>query len=107
MAGDTEGQDSSLPANPLDSESTLIPPPPEPLREEAHPPQAPLEEDSSVTKAEKFERHGLGARELAGEDHVQSPAKRIKLDGVQAGPATASNSDSYERQKGTAPIKAE
>ncbi len=98
-------QHIEVPVNPLDSVSPLKAPPLEPGREEAHPPQAPYPEDSSVTKAEKFERHGVATRELGAEGFEQSPAKRIKLDGDNGEVSTVSNADAPERQKGVAPIK--
>lgn len=92
-----------VPLNPLDPESALKPPPPESLREEAHPPQNPYPEDSSVTKAEKFERHGLVSEESRVE---HPPAKRLKLD-VDNEEASPVLSGPRERQKGVAPIKLE
>lgn len=90
--------------NPLNPESALKAPPPESLRKEAHPPQTPYLEDSAVTKAEKFERHGLASAEL-GVEHP--PAKRLKLD-VQSDEAPAvSDGQVRERRKGVAPIKLE
>jgi len=90
--------------NPLNPESTLKAPPPESLREEAHPPQTPYLEDSAVTKAEKFERHGLASEEL-GVEHP--PAKRLKLDVENDEAPAAPNGQVRERQKGVAPIKLE
>lgn len=89
--------------NPLNPESALKPPPPESLREEAHPPQTPYPEDSSVTKAEKFERHGLASEESRVE---HPPAKRLKLD-VDEEASPVLNGPTRERQKGVAPIKLE
>lgn len=90
--------------NPLDPESALKAPPPESLREEAHPPQTPYPEDSTVTKAEKFERHGLASEEL-GVEHP--PAKRLKLDVENDEAPPVRNNQVRERQKGVAPIKLE
>jgi len=91
--------------NPLDSESALNGPPPESSREEAHPPQNVYPEDSMVTKAEKFERHGLTSEEL-GVEHP--PAKRLKFDvnkNDEAPPVC--NGEVRERQRGVAPIRLE
>lgn len=67
------------------------------LDKTVHPQQLPTAEDSAVTKAEKFERHGVA-------DNVEeSPSKRRRLDsenGTQ-GPIGS------ERQKGVVPIKKE
>ena len=96
--------DQEIPCNPLDPDGSLKAPSTEPsLHEISHPPQLPQVEDSAVTKAEKFERHGL----LAGDDVTElPPSKRVKLDSDHSfnsghGPTTS------ERQKGIAPIKAE
>ena len=62
-----------------------------------HPQQNPMTEDSAVTKAEKFERHGMA-------DGVEeSSSKRRKLDSENGnrGPIQS------ERQRGVAPIKKE
>ena len=67
------------------------------LDKTVHPQQIPMTEDSAVTKAEKFERHGIA-------DGVEeSSSKRRKLDSenVNRGPIQS------ERQKGVAPIKKE
>ncbi len=67
------------------------------LDKNIHPQQSPTAEDSAVTKAEKFERHGIA-------DGVEgSPLKRRKLDSENGsqGPTRS------ERQKGVAPIKKE
>ena len=90
--------------NPLNPESTLKGPPPASLREEAHPPQIPYPEDSTLTKAEKFERHGLPSEAL-GIDHP--PAKRLKLDDGHDDAAPVGNGPVRERQKGVAPVKLE
>lgn len=95
----------STPVNPLEPSSLLKEPPPEPLREEAHPPQPPLPEDSAVTKAEKYERHGLEA-EPSTDDLDNPPSKRVKLDGeFQSG--VKGQSRVGERIKGIAQVKPE
>ena len=62
-----------------------------------HPQQLPTAEDSTVTEAEKLERHSIA-------DGVgESPSKRRRLDSENGirGPIRS------ERQKGVAPIKPE
>lgn len=97
MAG-MEYSSGDPPPNPLDpaiqleeSSNTNM------LDKTVYPQQVPTAVDSAVTKAEKFERHGMA-------DGVEaSPSKRRKLDsknGTQ-GPTGS------ERQKGVAPIKTE
>lgn len=67
------------------------------LDKTVHPQQAPNAEDSAVTKAEKFERHGIaGVVE-------ETPSKRRKLE-PEIGTQHPTRS---ERQKGVAPIKKE
>lgn len=63
----------------------------------AHPQKEQKDEDSAVTKAEKFERHG------PSDEFEESPAKRVKLDNDLEHSAPTSS----ERQKGVAPIKPE
>ena len=70
---------------------------PELLDKTVHPQQVPTAEDSAVTKAEKFERHGIA------NGVEESPSKRIKLE-VENGVQRSTRS---ERQKGVAPIKVE
>ncbi len=62
-----------------------------------HPQQLLAAEDSAVTKAEKFERHGIA------EAVEESPSKRRKMDleNDSQGPTQS------ERRKGVAPIKKE
>ncbi len=90
MSG-TKRDSGNMPSNPLkpatqlkhSSESAS-------LDKYVHPQQAHNAEDSAVTKAEKYERHGIGAAVKASpaeaeshsaEGHVEvSPSKRIKLD---------------------------
>lgn len=118
-----EQQNGNVPPNPLDSSVRLKSPEEmNSLDKSVHPQQIPRTEDSAVTKAEKFGRHGI-------EDAVEeSPAKRIKLEnGEQAycnnqestgllsktvkEEANLDNGDHgltrSERKKGTAPIKKE
>lgn len=59
------------------------------------------DEDSAVTKAEKFARHGV----LDGVE--ASPSKRVKLDHETHSDAERDCSRQSTRQKGVAPIKAE
>jgi len=86
-------------ANPLEPTKTLQDTASTNTRDKAvHSQKMPMEEDSSTTKAEKYERHGTPDRE------PESPSKRRKLD-----PSTAQTHSPTpsERQKGVAPIKAE
>lgn len=96
-----------VPVNPLDPEAGLKAPSAGSVREEAHPPQAPYPEDSSTTKAEKLERHGLAAEGSGAEGFEQSPAKRIKLDQENAVEPAGIKANADARQKGVAPIKPE
>lgn len=97
MAG-MEDSNGNPPPNPLEpafqleqsSTSELV-------DKKVHPQQVPMAEDSAVSKAEKFERHGIA-------DGVEiSQSKRRKLDSEDGsqGPTRS------ERQKGVAPIKVE
>lgn len=97
MAG-LEDNSGDPPPNPLEpaikldesSNSDLV-------DKKVHPQQAPMAEDSAVTRAEKFQRHGIA-------DGVEiSSSKRRKLDS-ENGPQAPTRS---ERQKGVAPIKVE
>ena len=89
-------------ANPIDPDTTLKPIlAPEPIERSVHPQQNPEDEDSAVTKAEKFERH-------AASGHFEEPpSKRVKLepnsDTLEGDPGPTKS----ERQKGVAPIRAE
>lgn len=86
------------PPNPLEPAVDLVESStPHSLDKTVHPQQVQMAEDSAVTKAEKFERHGLA-------DGVEeSSSKRRKLDSENGnrGPIQS------ERQKGVAPIKKE
>ena len=99
MAG-MEQSGGEAPPNPLDpvakledqSSKTLI-------NGIVHPQADQTIEDSAVTKAEKYERHG------AVESVEESPSKRRRLDtSVEDGEQGPTKS---ERQKGVAPIKTE
>ena len=91
------------PPNPLEPAVTLVgpqhPSAPNLVEKRAHPQDVQMVEDSAVTKAEKYERHGI-------ENIVaESPSKKRKLENQQEdgqlGPTKS------ERQKGVAPIKPE
>ena len=69
--------------------------------EEAHPPQPILPEDSAVTKAEKVERNGANGSSVS---NGEPAAKRVK---VQEQDQKSTPTDSRDRVKGVAPIKAE
>lgn len=117
-----------MPPNPLEPATHLEEPSgPSSLDRSVHPQQAQNAEDSAVTKAEKYERHGVeveveepsvkgmkleNATKLeerdfhdAKGDVDESPSKRIKLENStnneEQGPTRS------ERQKGIAPIKRE
>lgn len=69
---------------------------------EAHPQQDILAGDSTVTKAEKIERHGE-----PDDDLHESPTKRIKVNSLDIPGAETNGLTRSERRKGVAPIKAE
>jgi hypothetical protein len=88
------------PPNPLEPAVRLEKPSSSSLVDEtAHPQSIQTAEDSAITRAEKYERHGVGT------DAEESPTKRRKLDhrpGTEDGGPTKS-----ERVKGVAPIRPE
>lgn len=123
-----EQDGGNLPSNPLEPAAQLKDPSESgSLDKSVHPQQAQCTEDSAVTKAEKYERHGVevavedspaekikleNATEYekqnpnsVGGDVEGSPPKRIKLENVvkneEQGPTQS------ERQRGVAPIKEE
>ena len=100
MSGQVQAE-ASWP-NPLEPTTALIP---EPVRGESdsliHPQAEVAPEDSTVTKAEKFERHA------AADDFEASSAKRVKLDIGDDHDGSNATATRRERQKGVAPIKAE
>ena len=86
-------------ANPFDPAKSLKAP--KPIESLTHPQKTQEDEDSAVTKAEKFERHA------AAEHDEEHPSKRVKLESsgdTLEGDPSLTNS---ERQKGVAPIKSE
>ncbi|MCJ1281054.1 tRNA-dihydrouridine synthase 3 [Xylographa opegraphella] len=87
------------PRNPLDPAAPLHNSPPSPITQAAHPQAIPLETDSAVTKAEKYERHP----NASVSESEEPSSKRIKLD---AAPDTIASVPG-ERQKGVVSIKAE
>ncbi len=92
-----EQSGGNAPSNPLEPNSELEEPSAtSAVNSTVHPQTDQITEDSAVTKAEKYERHGIA-------DSVEeSPSKRRRLDPrVEDGPTKS------ERQKGVAPIKAE
>ena len=95
---DLQQDGGNAPLNPLEP-SVKLGQPSDTVNSAVHPQNEPLEGDSAVTKAEKFERRSK-------EDELEeSPAKRRKTD------AGLRNEDQSltkgERQKGVAPIKPE
>ncbi len=95
----TTGESQKLALNPVDPSTSLKPEwSSESVAKTVHPQQTQFEEDSAVTKAEKYERHA--------NTHAvdESPSKRVKLDPTeQKDHAPIPN----ERRKGVAPVKAE
>lgn len=69
-----------------------------PLEQLVQPQQAPLEEDSAATKAEKIERNFIEG------NSEEPPTKRVKLESNEQ---VLEAQTTTERQKGVAPIKAE
>lgn len=89
----------NAPPNPLNPSADLDSSMPDAVDTKAHPQQVPLAEDSAVTKAEKYERHGIA-------DGVEeTPSKRRKVESSVHGEDQAVTKS--ERRKGVAPIKAE
>ena len=103
-----------------EQEQNEVDPPPNPLepaiglqepseltsvKKVAHPQDVHAAEDSAVTKAEKYERHGVA------DGIEQSPSKRRKLGTHLKDEDVLKDEDARptptERQKGVAPIKAE
>ncbi|KAI9817140.1 MAG: tRNA-dihydrouridine synthase 3 [Pycnora praestabilis] len=125
MADASEANPDENPMNPLEPSMSLRKPPQGTFREEAHPPQPQLPEDSAVTKAEKVERNGSNYRDADLSEIEQSPAKRIKLgkEGARLGESevprfdeqraqesdavAAKTTSGHARQKGIAPVKPE
>lgn len=93
-------QDSA--SNPVNPSGTLDPlSTTRSVDRDVHPQQTEFEEDSAVTKAEKYERHG----DANGVD--ESPSKRIKLDPTPASERQNLAPSQSERKRGVAPVKAE
>ena len=98
-----EQLDGEKPPNPLEPAVTLLGPQ-DPsaaslAEKRVHPQDAQMEGDSAVTKAEKYERHGIESRV------TESLSKKRKLGNQQEnGHRLLTQS---ERQKGVAPIKPE
>lgn len=67
------------------------------LEQTVHPQQIPTAEDSAVTRAEKYERHGIAD----GIEESSSKRRRVDTESETQGPTRS------ERQKGVAPIKKE
>ena len=91
------------PANPLEPAVALVGPQ-DPsagnlTEKRAHPQDVQMAGDSAVTKAEKYERHGIGSV-VAG-----SPSKKRKLENQEKNGNHGLSQ--IERQKGVAPIKPE
>lgn len=89
-------------ANPIDPETSLTPDAaPKTFERSIHPQKTQQDEDSAVTKAEKFERHA------AAEHEEEHPSKRVKLEMSGATHECNPSPTKSERQKGVAPIKSE
>ena len=92
-------QDQDVHADPLDTPKPLEPQPSDSVVRNAHSASIPSEEDSAVTKADKFER-----RKLDNGQHDEEPAsKRVKIEDEHDDEPPVP----IERHKGVAPIKAE
>lgn len=63
--------------------------------------------DSATTRAEHAQKHGLADASEVFEDADAHPVKKVKLDDVPAPSNGGDQTAVSERQKGTAPIKAE
>jgi len=88
--------------NPVDPSTDLKPElSSETVAKTVHPQQTRFDEDSAVTKAEKYERHA----DARGIDEL--PSKRIKLDPTAGAVQIDQNLTPSERRKGVAPVKAE
>ena len=91
---------ADAPPNPLEPAVKLQKPPNSGLIDQIiHPQQVPVAEDSAVTKAEKFERHGI----TDSDGIEESPSKRRKI----LSENESQRPTQSERQKGVAPIKSE
>lgn len=98
-----EQLDGQKPPNPLEPAVTLVGPQDTSAanlaEKRAHPQDVQMEGDSAVTKAEKYERHGIESVV------AESSSKKRKLENQQEnGHRLLTQS---ERQKGVAPIKPE
>ena len=97
---DMQYSNADAPPNPLEPAVKLKEPPNSGLIDQiVHPQQAPADEDSAVTRAEKFERHGIAD----ADDIEESPSKRRKL----VSENETQRPTQSERQKGVAPIRSE
>ena len=97
---DMQYSNADAPQNPLDPAVKLKDPPNSGLIDQiVHPQQPPAVEDSAVTKAEKFERHGI----TDADGIEESPSKRRKL----VSENESQRPTQSERHKGVAPIKSE
>ncbi len=99
---DTKDEVQDLALNPVDP-STILKHDvtSDTIAKTVHPQQTPFEEDSAVTKAEKYERHG------DTHDIDEIPTKRIKLDPSASLDPKDQAPLRSERRKGVAPVKAE
>lgn len=89
---------AEIPSNPIEPGLNFkLPPTSQPFEQVVQPQQAPIEEDSAATKAEKVQRYFI---ENISEE---PPTKRVKLESELQEEAQTKT----ERQKGVAPIKAE
>lgn len=87
---------AEIPFNPIEQGLNLSTS--NPFEQLVQPQEAPIEEDSAATKAEKIEQHFIeGTSE-------EPPTKRVKLESNEQ---VLEAQTKTERQKGVAPIKAE
>jgi len=101
MADNQDIKMASTP-NPMEPMESLKRPSPDvATTEAAHPPQPILPGDSTMTRAEKFERQGDVKVNGHADEFEASPSKRVKLENTNSG------GDARDRRNGEAPIKAE
>jgi len=99
---DNQDVEMASPPNPMEpTESLKRPPPDVATTESAHPPQPILPGDSTMTRAEKYERQGGVRLNGDADDFEALPSKRVKLEDTNSG------GDARDRRNGEAPIKAE
>jgi tRNA-dihydrouridine synthase 3 len=96
-------------SNPLEPQTPLKRPLPGEQLEGAHPPQPIFTEDSAVTKAEKVERSGQNDSEEPSAKRIklEQPGQSSKEDTSATGNGGVLKTDSRDKVRGIAMIKAE